>query len=1069
MTPGAVGRWLASAGVHTPPATGEPLLRSARRPLAAVGAALLAAALLPVAAAADDPPSLSHQEVPSDLDLDGATYEPRSLEAAESSDVPRPAEASSSGQYLVELSGEPVAVQEGQARNRGQEIAAERRASIANELRAAQQPAARAIEARGARVERDFQYAVNGFRVTADLHIARELAELPEVVGVHSIELMETTHGDSLPLLEIPEVWERVEATGEGISVGVIDTGIDYTHAMFGGEGTTDAYEEEFANETFEPTARIVGGEDFVGNDYDASDPDNDVPNPTGDPIDCNGHGTHVAGTVGGNGVTADGATYDGAYDADTLTDFDLAISPGVAPHVDLYALKVFGCEGSTAVTVDAIEWAVEEELDVINMSLGSVAGTPDNPSVIASENAAEAGVLVIASAGNSGDVPYITGAPGASTRTISVAANDAAATFPGAELLLDGEQTITAMVGNGAEVEAGTEWDVHVLGGADGPALGCAEDPAWEEEADEIAGNLVVTIRGECALVERPIAAQEAGAAGVLMVNNVDGLPPFVGPIPGVDIPFLYTTGEDAPAAVAAEVIAVEGTAELDNPGFTGLAPFTSSGPRNTDGALKPDVTAPGVSVLSAGVGSGTGGLVLSGTSMAAPHVAGVAAIAKQVHDDWDVEDLRAVITSTSDPDAIGGNAPFNVRQAGAGMVQPNTIVDATTVAHGDEGTSTVSFGILEVTGTTTVTGEIEVRNLGEAPVTYSATAADAARSATHDVSLSDEQVTVGAGESATVEVFVDIDATALDAGALGVDFLDVSGTVRFLPIDGEAAALTVPYLGVAVPRAELDISTTDVDDLLVANTGERLATIHPFALGALGDDNGRAVDLQAVGARTDVFAAPDGELPTVEFGVSLHRPWSQAATTVVEIPVDTSGDGAPDVIVLGIDIGLLLGLGLTGDVVAAVLDLESGALTANFLAFAPEDNHTMVLPVLEADLGLGEDRTFGYGGFVLAEDLLTGDVDLIEGAQSSFDAGAPEVDGPVAVSLPGTTERIAVETTLRPRGRFLVLSPQASVGAQAEIVEVRGRRGPPEDRGPGDDRPGRGGPPDGRGGGRG
>ena len=109
-----------------------------------------------------------------------------------------------------------------------------------------------------------------------------------------------------------------------------------------------------------------------------------------------------------------------------------------MAPQADLYALRVFGCGGSTDVTVDAIEWAVANHMDVINMSLGSPFGSADDPSAVASTNAVKAGVTVVASAGNEGASQYITGAPAAGTGAISVAANDAIQSTPAATMALE-------------------------------------------------------------------------------------------------------------------------------------------------------------------------------------------------------------------------------------------------------------------------------------------------------------------------------------------------------------------------------------------------------------------------------------------------------------------------------------------------------------------------------------------------------------------------------------------------------------------------------------------------------
>ena len=95
----------------------------------------------------------------------------------------------------------------------------------------------------------------------------------------------------------------------------------------------------------------------------------------------------------------------------------------------------MFGCAGSTDLTIDAIEWAVDNDMDVINMSLGSPFGKPDDPAAVAASNAAKDGVIVVASSGNEGSSPYMTGSPASGTGTISVAANDPTQQFPAATL----------------------------------------------------------------------------------------------------------------------------------------------------------------------------------------------------------------------------------------------------------------------------------------------------------------------------------------------------------------------------------------------------------------------------------------------------------------------------------------------------------------------------------------------------------------------------------------------------------------------------------------------------------
>ena len=215
--------------------------------------------------------------------------------------------------------------------------------------------------------------------------------------------------------------------------VAIADTGIDYLHRDFGGPGIGYAANDRtrIGDVTGYPGPRVVGGHDFAGDDYNASLPgDKSVPQPDPDPMDCYGHGTHVAGTAAGSGVTAARTTYTVPYD--TSIDFSkLHIGPGVAPQATIYALKIFGCDGSTNLTDLALEWAVDpnqdgdfgDHLDVINLSLGSPYGWEYDTSVAAANNAALAGVIVVASAGNSGDFQLITSAPASADRAISVAA----------------------------------------------------------------------------------------------------------------------------------------------------------------------------------------------------------------------------------------------------------------------------------------------------------------------------------------------------------------------------------------------------------------------------------------------------------------------------------------------------------------------------------------------------------------------------------------------------------------------------------------------------------------------
>jgi subtilisin family serine protease len=208
----------------------------------------------------------------------------------------------------------------------------------------------------------------------------------------------------SVPAIGVSRVWSETfdskgaHITGLGIRVGVIDTGIDYGHPDFGSCGTA-----QFLSGA---CARVKGGYDWVDNDSD--------------PTDDNLHGTHVASIIGANGSVK-----------------------GVAPDASLYALRVLDASGSgsSADIIRAIEWATDpnndgdfsDHLDVINLSLGSSMGNADTADSVAADNAAAAGLIVVAAAGNAGPDPKTIGSPGAARQVITVGAsllNDTVAEF---------------------------------------------------------------------------------------------------------------------------------------------------------------------------------------------------------------------------------------------------------------------------------------------------------------------------------------------------------------------------------------------------------------------------------------------------------------------------------------------------------------------------------------------------------------------------------------------------------------------------------------------------------------
>ncbi|MEY4171180.1 MAG: hypothetical protein RLZ94_2253, partial [Actinomycetota bacterium] len=218
---------------------------------------------------------------------------------------------------MLELDAEPAAVAWASApTTRSKQASA--RAAIAR-VEALSAGVRRAVGKRNIIFEATNVYA--GVAVRADASDLDRLASIPGVKAVHRLVPKERDNFIAVPLIAAPAAWTGAAGTGEGVTVGIMDTGIDYTHADFGGPGTVVAYQDALAakdagqSPVYPDPAKVAGGYDFAGNAYDAGTSERAVPQPDDNPLDCGGHGTHVAGTTGGYGVAADGSTYRGPWD----------------------------------------------------------------------------------------------------------------------------------------------------------------------------------------------------------------------------------------------------------------------------------------------------------------------------------------------------------------------------------------------------------------------------------------------------------------------------------------------------------------------------------------------------------------------------------------------------------------------------------------------------------------------------------------------------------------------------------------------------------------------------------
>ena len=678
------------------------------------------------------------------------------------------------GAVMLELAGAPSAIVYADARKLGASKADAGKASKAtkNANDQAQSSVLAALDSQGidATPLYQVQTAYNGIAVQAAPGTLSELAALPGVKAVHEIPLVTLDNHSSVPLIGGLQAWGAYGKTGSGMRIGVIDTGVDYVHRGLGGSGSSADYvvatsaatnveqatdnPGSFTIPGIYPNFRVVGGFDFAGDAYNASgNAAAQVPHPDPNPLDCQGHGTHVTGTAAGNGVDSAGNAYLGPYNASTNTA-SMVIGPGVAPQASIYALRVFGCAGSTNLTSAAINWATDpnrdgdpsDHLDVINMSLGSAFGTPDDPSAASSNNAAAVGVIVVTSAGNSGDTYYDSGSPGSAVRAIATASS------------MDAAERADAIIVNTPAAIAGTyiaSRSTLFAWGATPTRTGNVYYPATNQfGCDAWTGTDAANISGKIVLVDWKIGnnafpcgsgvragrAQAAGAIGIIMADSTTFLDTAIGgnaAVPGMytnvnvgnTLKTQLTPGVVNPALNVTLSTLVVGESN-DNARIDAVSSFSSRGPTTRSNGLKPDISAPGQTIWSVD-GTATGrngrsGRSLNGTSMASPHMAGVMALLKQAHPTWSVEQLKALAMNTAGHDLFSQfgqtGDKYGVGRVGSGRVDIPAALSSSSIALNDDdsGSVSVSFGAVEVEGKYHAKRKIRIENLGATDQTY-------------------------------------------------------------------------------------------------------------------------------------------------------------------------------------------------------------------------------------------------------------------------------------------------------------------------------------------------------------
>ncbi|TVT27845.1 S8 family serine peptidase [Salinicoccus cyprini] len=519
--------------------------------------------------------------------------------------------------------------------------------------------------------------------------------------------------------LDIPKVWE-LGNRGQGVKVGVIDTGIDYNHPDL-----ADVYK---------------GGRNYVnGTDYLVERPSDDPyetkpeERPEGLPeYDDRGnsywttHGTHVAGTIAAQGSN----------------DYGMI---GVAPNVDIYAYRALGAYGSgyTSWIVGGIEGAVQDGMDVINLSLGNTLSDESQANSFALNNAMLLGTVAVAATGNSGPERSTVGGPATSTMAISVGNTTLPEQRVASNVTLEAGSFSQTLDANFMAFMIGTHPQESLEGTMEVVSVPGVGDAADFESVD-VEGKVALIQRGAIAFVDKIANARSNGAKGVIIYNSADGTN-----APGpVDI-FLGTAFDYVPTLDISHTLGAEFAAAIGEAG-TGSVTFnsfedslsagdavndsSSRGPSTPNFDIKPDISAPGTNILSTIPGFVAGGdyseayAQYTGTSMATPHAAGVAALLIELHPEWTPFDIKSAMSNTA---KVLDTALYDVFAQGAGLVQPyaaattNTLIkvphestmDGETHSHTR---GTMSFGFVSPGGSAqTVTKDLIIEsNSGE---TYS------------------------------------------------------------------------------------------------------------------------------------------------------------------------------------------------------------------------------------------------------------------------------------------------------------------------------------------------------------
>jgi minor extracellular serine protease Vpr len=594
-----------------------------------------------------------------------------------------------------------------------------------------------------ASVTGEFDIALNAVGVRLGGASLGQVAAAPMVRSAQLQGLYYPNAADpDLAIIRAGAAWDLAGGAanaGTSIKVAIVDSGIDTGHPCFSDAGY--------------PAVNQVGNSKFTNNKVIAARVfNNKTPSMRYTPEAIDSHGTHVAGTV--------------ACNFETPTVVDGVTLPykmsGVAPRALLGNYNVFpGSDGDARSEdiLNALEAAYADGMDIANMSLGGGARGIQDLLTIAVDNLDRANMVVTISNGNEGPGYRTVGSPGSAARGLTAGASSVGHAL--VHQLTVGVHTIPAVKGDfgAGQVTA----PLRVVLDAASPFNGLSQ-ACVPFTAGSLLSTIAVITRGTCDFSVKLRNVQAAGGVGAIVVNREpgvfvmgqDGLPNQP-TIPAFMVDPVAWLAPLKASDGAATTLPLLGTYEFSASANDVIADFTSWGPTDVDFRVKPDVMAPGVNVVSSIPRSYCGGApcfaFFNGTSMAAPHLAGSAAIVRQQNPGWSAAEVRSAIVNTADRGVVksldGASIINDANKVGTGRENLLKAVGAQVALD----PVSLSFGAVPSGSGQSLQGGMTLTNVSGSAKTYALQVVEASGNGAV-FSVPAGSITLAAGESRTVTV---------------------------------------------------------------------------------------------------------------------------------------------------------------------------------------------------------------------------------------------------------------------------------------------------------------------------